>query len=68
MNDDDKQRFLSEIDRLNGVVEEIQDKLLAMEDKLNHTSYRLFKMVVMTAAAFVVLLALTGAIFLSNVF
>ncbi|MSR16138.1 MAG: hypothetical protein EXR86_16655 [Gammaproteobacteria bacterium] len=68
MNDGDKQDFPLEIERLNGVVEEIQDKLLAMEQKLNHTSYRLFKMAVMTGAAFVILLALTGAIFLSNVF
>ena len=68
MNDGDKQDFPLEIERLNGVVEEIQDKLLAMEQKLNHTSCRLFKMAVMTGAAFVILLALTGAIFLSNVF
>ena len=68
MNDEDKQHLLSEIDRLDGVLEEIQDRLLALEHKLDHTSYRLFKMVVMTGAGFAVLVALTGAILLSSVF
>ena len=68
MNDQDKQHLLSEVNRLNGVLDEIQDRLLDVEHKLDHTSYRLFKMVVMTGAGFAVLVALTGAIFLSSLF
>jgi len=68
MDDADRQRLLSDVSRLDGVLDELQGRLHELEKKLDHTSYRLFKMAVLTGAGLAALLALTGSMYLSNYF
>ena len=68
MNDEDTRRFLSEVNRLNGVMEEIQGRLHDVEGRLAHAHYRLFKIAVMTGAGFAVLLGAVGAIYLMSLY
>lgn len=68
MNDEDARRLQLEVNRLSGVMEEIQERLHDVEGKLSHTHYRLFKIAIMTGAGFAVLLGAVGAIYLMSLY
>lgn len=68
MNDEDNRRFLLEISRLNGAVEELRDRLHEVDAALAHTLRRLFTVVILSAIGFAALFGCIAAIYLSSVF
>ena len=68
MSEEDGRRFLMEINRLNGAVEELRDRLHEVDAALAHTVRRLFTVVIISAIGFATLFGCIAAMYLSSVF
>ena len=68
MDDEDTRRFLLEVNRLNGAIEEIQDRLHAVDSALAHTIQRLFMVVIISAVGFAALFGCIAAMYLTSLY
>ena len=68
MDEEESRRFLLEITRLNGAVEEIQERLHHVDAALGDITRRLFMAVVIAAIGFAALFGCIAAIYLSSLF
>jgi len=68
MEDEETRRFLLEINRLNGAIEELRDRLHQVDAALAHTMRRLFMVVIISAVGFAALFGCIAAMYLSSLY